>query len=102
MRRAGEIEIKPLEPVRLCLTARRDSAGDGGTPGETGGGGGGMLGVFTAVPKSTKVYVPGAQDVRVPMREIALSGGERPIRVYDTSGPQGHDVKNGLPKLREP
>src|SRR6202035_576755 len=23
-------------------------------------------------------------------------------RVYDTSGPQGHDVRSGLPKLREP
>ena len=33
-----------------------------------------------------------AQGVRrrtVPMREIALSGGEPPLRVYDTSGPQG-------------
>ena len=38
--------------------------------------------------------------MRVPMREIALSGGEPPLRVYDTSGPQGFDVKDGLPKLR--
>ena len=36
------------------------------------------------------------------MREVALSGGEPPIRLYDTSGPQGHDVRDGLPKLREP
>jgi phosphomethylpyrimidine synthase len=34
------------------------------------------------------------------MREIALSGGEPPLRVYDTSGPQGHDVREGLPQLR--
>jgi phosphomethylpyrimidine synthase len=34
------------------------------------------------------------------MREIALSGGEPPLRVYDTSGPQGHDVGKGLPPLR--
>src|SRR5438105_2260677 len=34
------------------------------------------------------------------MREIALSGGEPPLRVYDTSGPQDHDVTAGLPKLR--
>jgi phosphomethylpyrimidine synthase len=40
--------------------------------------------------------------LRVPMREVALSGGEAPIRLYDTSGPQGHDVRAGLPKLREP
>ena len=36
------------------------------------------------------------------MREIALTGGEPSLRVYDTSGPHGVDVKTGLPKLREP
>ena len=56
----------------------------------------------TAFPNSQKVFVDGAQGVRVPMREIALSKGEPPLRVYDTSGPQDHDVKDGLPKLREP
>jgi phosphomethylpyrimidine synthase len=35
------------------------------------------------------------------MREIRLSGGEPPLRVYDTSGPQGCDVREGLPRLRE-
>jgi phosphomethylpyrimidine synthase len=40
--------------------------------------------------------------VRVPMREVTLSGGESPVRLYDTSGPQGYDVGQGLPKLREP
>ena len=34
------------------------------------------------------------------MREIALSGGEPPLRVYDTSGPQGCDVHEGLASLR--
>ena len=47
----------------------------------------------TAFPNSTKIFVDGPQGVRVPMREIALENGEPPIRVYDTSGPQGHDVK---------
>ena len=56
----------------------------------------------TAFPNSQKIFVDGPQGVRVPMREIALSKGEASIRLYDTSGPQGHDVKNGLPKLREP
>jgi phosphomethylpyrimidine synthase len=56
----------------------------------------------TAYPNSRKVYVDGPQQVRVPMREIALSGGEPPLTVYDTSGPQGVDVAAGLPKLREP
>ena len=54
-----------------------------------------------AYPNSRKVLVDGARGVRVPMREIALSGGEAPIRVYDTSGPQDVGVAQGLPKLRE-
>ena len=53
-------------------------------------------------PASRKVFVEGSQGVRVPLREIALSGGEPAVRVYDTSGPQGHDVRQGLPRLREP
>jgi phosphomethylpyrimidine synthase len=53
-----------------------------------------------AFPASRKVLVEGLPGVRVPMREIALSGGEAPLRVYDTSGPQGIDVREGLPQLR--
>ncbi len=53
-----------------------------------------------AFPNSTKVHVEGPAGIRVPMREIALSGGEPPLRVYDTSGPQGHDVRDGLPSVR--
>jgi phosphomethylpyrimidine synthase len=53
-----------------------------------------------AFPNSTKVYVEGSRGIRVPFREIALSGGEPPLRVYDTSGPQGHDVRQGLPSVR--
>src|SRR4029079_888457 len=49
-----------------------------------------------------KVFVDGPQGVRVPMREVSLSRDEPSIRLYDTSGPQDHDVKDGLPKLREP
>jgi phosphomethylpyrimidine synthase len=56
-------------------------------------------GFDAAFPGSRKVYVDGP-GLRVPMREIALSGGEPPLRVYDTSGPQGHDVREGLPPLR--
>ena len=56
-----------------------------------------------AFPNSRKVYVEGAGGrVRVPMREIALSGGEPPLRVYDTSGPHDADVRAGLPSLRGP
>ncbi|MFQ5510909.1 MAG: phosphomethylpyrimidine synthase ThiC, partial [Candidatus Krumholzibacteriia bacterium] len=52
-------------------------------------------GVF---PNSRKVYAGG--DLRVPMREISLAGGEVPFRVYDTSGPHEADVRGGLPALR--
>ena len=54
-----------------------------------------------AFPNSRQVLVDGGR-VRVPMREIALSGGEAPLRVYDTSGPRDCDVRQGLPRLREP
>ena len=53
-----------------------------------------------AFPNSRQVLVEGDR-VRVPMREIRLSGGEAPLRVYDTSGPRGGDVRQGLPRLRE-
>ena len=58
---------------------------------------------------SRKVYSSpeGHPDLAVPFREIALSGGEPPFRVYDTSGPYTDeaaaiDVKRGLPRLRAP
>jgi phosphomethylpyrimidine synthase len=55
-----------------------------------------------AFPNSRKVHVAGTRGIRVPMREIHLTGGEPPLRVYDTSGPQGVDVRRGLPGLRSP
>ena len=54
-----------------------------------------------AFPNSRKVYVSG-ERVEVPMREITLSDGEPPLRVYDTSGPHDSDVRAGLPPVREP
>ncbi len=53
-----------------------------------------------AFPNSRKVYLEGTRGIAVPMREIALSGGEPPLRVYDPSGPAGHDVQRGLPAVR--
>jgi phosphomethylpyrimidine synthase len=57
-------------------------------------------------PASHKVYVPGRlhPDLRVPMREVALSNGES-ATLYDTSGPYTEpdtviDVRRGLPALR--
>jgi phosphomethylpyrimidine synthase len=54
----------------------------------------------SAFPNSSKVHLE-ERGVSVPMREIALTNGEV-LRVYDTSGPQGVDVRAGLPKLRAP
>jgi len=54
-----------------------------------------------AFPRSRKVHVEGPSGVRVPAREIELSGGEPSLRVYDTSGPLGVDPRHGLPPLRE-
>ena len=60
-----------------------------------------------AYPNSAKIFdetfvdtAHGRVQLRVPLREVSLSGGEAPVRLYDTSGPQGHDPRVGLPKLR--
>ncbi|MCB4822666.1 phosphomethylpyrimidine synthase ThiC [Roseicella aerolata] len=59
------------------------------------------------LPASRKLHVPGVlhPDLRVAMREIAVGGGEAPLRVYDPSGPytdpaQPTDIRRGLPGLR--
>ena len=53
-----------------------------------------------AFPNSRRVFTEGRNGLRVPMREISLSGGEPPLRVYDTRGPIDTNVREGLPKLR--
>ncbi|MEZ4412337.1 MAG: phosphomethylpyrimidine synthase ThiC [Gemmatimonadales bacterium] len=55
-----------------------------------------------AFPNSRKVTLEGSRGIHVPVREILLSDGEPPLRVYDTSGPQGFDVRQGLPTPRLP
>lgn len=59
------------------------------------------------LPASSKVYIPGKihQDIRVPMRKIALSD-ETELGVYDTSGPYTDpsveiDVGEGIPAIRK-
>ncbi len=59
------------------------------------------------LPASRKVYLSPDADpaLRVPFREIHLSDGEAPFRVYDSSGPytdpaQDIDLEKGLPRLR--
>ena len=49
-------------------------------------------------PNSDKVTV---SDLDVPARDIRLTNGDM-VRVYDTTGPQGLDPKDGLPKRRQP
>ncbi|MET7422883.1 phosphomethylpyrimidine synthase ThiC [Dactylosporangium sp. NPDC005555] len=49
-----------------------------------------------------KVHVQGSRDdIRVPFAEVELSGGNPPVRLYDTSGPL-NDPPAGLPALRAP
>ena len=69
---------------------------------------------FTGFPGSTKKYKTGSHpDIRVPVREVALSsttgrsGPEEnpPVQLYDTSGPYTDtsmvtDIRQGLPALR--
>src|SRR3954465_7152350 len=81
----------PTKPARSTRKTTRPPARPTDRPSD---------GYGDAFPNSTKVYVDGPHGIRVPMREIALSGGEPPLRVYDTSGPQGFDVRAGLPALR--
>ena len=57
-------------------------------------------------PASRKAHAPGAlhPQLRVPMREVALSNGET-ATLYDTSGPYADpaseiDVRRGLPGVR--
>ncbi|GHB25723.1 phosphomethylpyrimidine synthase ThiC [Salinicola rhizosphaerae] len=83
-------------PQFLSDTARVDSA------------------AIAPLPASTKIYVEGSRpDIRVPMREIALSPTQTkdgleanaPLTVYDTSGPYTDpdaeiDIRLGLPALR--
>ena len=56
-------------------------------------------------PASTKSVITGSrQDLRVPVREVLLTNGER-VSLYDTSGPYTDpaadiDVRRGLPGVR--
>jgi hypothetical protein len=57
---------------------------------------------YPGFPGSEKVYLDLGEGIRVPARKITLSNGEPPLLVYDTSGPQGQDVREGLLPLRGP
>jgi len=56
----------------------------------------------TPLPSTHKAFVErqhGATLLSVPHRRVHLTNGES-LDLYDTSGPQGHDARAGLPKLR--
>ncbi len=55
--------------------------------------------IAESFPNSRKVYH--SLELPVPTREIELAAGEPALRVYDTSGPEDHDVRVGLPPLRK-
>ncbi|MSR62318.1 MAG: phosphomethylpyrimidine synthase ThiC [Planctomycetes bacterium] len=55
-----------------------------------------------ALARTHKAYSAvqhGATALSVPRRRVHLTNGES-LDLYDTSGPQGHDARTGLPKLR--
>jgi phosphomethylpyrimidine synthase len=104
-------------PVVAADSTRTASPGGAGTTGRA----------ERPFPASRKIYVQGSRpDVRVPMREIALSprhvhpapagppgagtpgaAANPPVVVYDTSGPYTDpaaeiDVRRGLPAVRRP
>lgn len=56
-------------------------------------------------PSSEKVYQtvqhPDGEVLHIPHRRVNLAHPEPPLDLYDTSGPQGVNPRNGLPKLRK-
>ncbi len=57
----------------------------------------GLRPISESFPRSEKIETG---EFAVPEREISLTNGET-LRVYDTTGPQGHDPEHGLPKRRQ-
>lgn len=62
-------------------------------------------------PNSQKVFEKKSVEVapndarltlQVPFREVQLSGGHPPVKLYDTSGPGSDDVRRGIAQVRKP
>ncbi|MBM3265681.1 MAG: phosphomethylpyrimidine synthase ThiC [candidate division Zixibacteria bacterium] len=51
---------------------------------------------------SERIYVSGPGNIRVPFRKIRVTGSDPPVYLYDSSGSQGHDARDGLAPLRQP
>ncbi|MBL8752234.1 MAG: phosphomethylpyrimidine synthase ThiC [Planctomycetes bacterium] len=58
----------------------------------------GLRPLSESFPRSHKVEVG---ELAVPARDIHLTNGDV-VRVYDTTGPQGHSPLQGVPKRRQP
>jgi len=80
-------------PMKQTVLTPRDGGADGRGSGDP----------PAARSASHKVYHEvrhGEEVLRVPERRIHLSDGRGQVDVYDTSGPAGHDPRDGLPELR--
>jgi len=51
-------------------------------------------------PPGERVEIDAGDGLKIPARLVSLSNGEPPVQVYDTGGPAGCDVRQGLPPLR--
>jgi phosphomethylpyrimidine synthase len=55
-------------------------------------------------PNSEKVFTEIEHNdftLRIPQRRIHLTGDNGHLDIYDTTGPQGTEPREGLPKLRK-
>ncbi len=55
---------------------------------------------FPASEKRFTELTHNDRTLQPPFRRVSLSGGEPALDLYDTSGPQGHSPREGLPLLR--
>nr|WP_026239505.1 phosphomethylpyrimidine synthase ThiC [Parafrankia discariae] len=96
--------VRQIRPTDSDNTASDNTTTEAAGSGS--GSGSGAEGILARpFPGSRKTYLVGSRpDLRVPMREVALSTGDSLV-LYDTSGPytdpgSGVDVRRGLPALR--
>ena len=81
----------PDTPNKPEKTTRLQLANDDVTPMRT------IPPLEQSFPSSAKITV---SEFEVPMRRIELEGDNPALTVYDTTGPQGVDPRQGLPKRR--
>ena len=57
---------------------------------------------YQGEPRVEKTHIDGGDGIRIPVRRVHLSNGDTPLDLYDTSGTQGTDVREGAPDVRTP